>query len=158
MGVFAAARDITEIKKAEKNIKSSLKEKEVLLREIHHRVKNNLQIISSLLSLQSGYINDNEALDVFKESQNRIKSMAMIHEMLYKSDCLMKINFGEYIDELTNNLIYNYKISPNTVQIEQNIDNTYFDINTSIPCGLIVNELVSNSLKHAFPPLKHLNY
>ncbi len=154
IGVFAAARDITEIKKAEKNIKNSLKEKEVLLREIHHRVKNNLQIISSLLSLQSSYINDNEALDVFKESQNRVKSMAMIHEMLYKSDSLIKINFGHYINELTNNLVYNYKISPNIVQIEQNIDNIYFDVNTSIPCGLIVNELVSNSLKHAFPRFK----
>lgn len=154
IGVFAAARDITEIKEAERNIRASLKEKEVLLREIHHRVKNNLQIISSLLSLQSSYINDDEALDIFTESQNRVKSMAMIHEKLYKSDCLMKINFRDYVDDLTESLFYNYKISPNMIKIHKKIDNIFFDVNTSIPCGLIINELVTNCLKHAFPWFK----
>lgn len=154
IGVFAAARDITEIKEAERNIKASLKEKEVLLREIHHRVKNNLQIISSLLSLQSSYINDDEALNIFTESQNRVKSMAMIHEKLYKSDCLMKINFGDYVDDLTESLFYNYKISPNMIKMHKKIDNIFFDVNTSIPCGLIINELVTNCLKHAFPWFK----
>lgn len=154
IGVFAAARDITEIKEAEKNIKASLKEKEVLLREIHHRVKNNLQIISSLLSLQSDYINDDEALDIFTESQNRVKTMAMIHEKLYKSDCLMKINFGDYVEELADSLFYNYRISPNMIKLRKNMDNVFFDVNTSIPCGLIINELVTNCLKHAFPWFK----
>ena len=154
VGVFAAARDDTERKKAEKEIKSSLKEKEVLLREIHHRVKNNLQIISSLLSLQSNYINDDETLDIFTESQNRVKSMAMIHEKLYKSDCLVKINFGDYVNDLTENLFYNYKISPNMIKLHNKIDDVSFDINTAIPCGLIINELVTNCLKHAFPWFK----
>ncbi|MGZ7068653.1 MAG: PAS domain-containing sensor histidine kinase, partial [Methanobacterium sp.] len=147
-------RDITEIKNAEKQIKASLKEKEVLLREIHHRVKNNLQIISSLLSLQSGYLLDDEAQDIFTESQNRIRTMAMIHEKLYKSESLVKINFKDYINDLTENLFYNYKISPNMIKLYNNIEDLSFDINTAIPCGLIINELVTNCIKHAFPWFK----
>jgi two-component sensor histidine kinase len=126
----------------------------VLLQEIHHRVKNNMQIISSLLNIQTRYVDDAESVNVLKESQNRVKSMAMIHEKLYKSDCLVKINFGDYVDDLTGNLFYNYKISPNMIKLNKKIDNIFFDINTSIPCGLIINELVTNCLKHAFPWFK----
>ncbi|HML05762.1 MAG TPA: PAS domain S-box protein, partial [Methanobacterium sp.] len=154
IGVFAAARDITEVKNAEESIKTSLKEKEILLREIHHRVKNNLQIISSLLSLQSNYIDDDESFEVFTESQNRVKSMAMIHEKLYKSESIAKIDFGDYVNDLTENLIFNYKISPNMIKLNKKFDDVFFDINTAIPCGLIINELVTNCLKHAFPWFK----
>lgn len=154
MGVFAAARDITGLKNAENDIKASLKEKEVLLREIHHRVKNNFQIISSLLSLQSGYITDAESFDVFTESQNRIRSMAMIHEKLYMSDSMIEIDFEEYVDDLTDSIFYNYKISPNMIRLNKKIDNVFFKISTAIPCGLIINELVTNCLKHAFPWFK----
>ncbi len=151
IGVFAAARDITQLKKAEENIKSSLEEKEILLREIHHRVKNNLQIISSLLSLQTSYIKDDETLGVLEESQNRVKSMAMVHEKLYNSENLVKIDFKDYIKDLTDSLFLTYKIYQNGVKLNKKIDNTFFNINTAIPCGLIINELVTNSLKHAFP-------
>lgn len=148
-----AAVEITENKLMEDKIKTSLKEKELLLHEIHHRVKNNLQIISSLLNLQSRYIHDNETLNAFKESQNRVRSLAMIHEKLYKSSSLVKIDFKEYITDLADNLFYTYKINSRTIKLNMDIDNIFFDIDTAIPCGLIVNELVTNCLKHAFPSL-----
>ena len=147
------AIEITETKLIEDKLKASLKEKELLLHEIHHRVKNNLQIISSLLSLQSRYIEDDETLKIFKESQNRVMSLAMIHEKLYKSSNFVQVDFAEYIKDLVDKLFYTYKISPNTVQLNINIDNIVFDIETAIPCGLIINELVTNSLKHAFPQI-----
>jgi two-component sensor histidine kinase len=148
--VLAISRDITERKRAEEEIKASLKEKELLLREIHHRVKNNLQIINSLLSLQTRYIKDDETLNIFKESQNRVRSMAIIHEKLYKSSSLVEIDFAEYIKDLSNNLFYTYKVNPYTIKLNMDIDNIHFDIETAIPCGLIINELLSNCLKHAF--------
>ncbi|MEL7669648.1 PAS domain S-box protein [Methanobacterium sp.] len=151
IGVFAAARDITQLKKAEENIKASLEEKEILLREIHHRVKNNLQIISSLLSLQTGYTKDYETRNVLEESQNRVKSMAIVHEKLYSSENLVKIDFKDYIKDLTDSLFLTYKISPYMIKLNKNIDNIFLNVNTAIPCGLIINELVTNSLKHAFP-------
>jgi len=141
--------DITARKIAENQLKSSLKEKEVLLKEIHHRVKNNLQVISSLLRLQAGYIKDEEALDIFKDSQNRVRAMAMIHENLYQSTDLARIEFSDYISNLTNNLIRCYSVNRN-INIKLNIDRVLLRIDTAIPCGLIINELVSNSLKHAF--------
>ena len=145
------AIEITETKLMEDKLKASLKEKELLLHEIHHRVKNNLQIISSLLSLQSGYIKDDETLKIFKESQNRVMSLAMIHEKLYNSSNLVQIDFAEYVKDLVDKLFYTYKISQNNVQLSITIDNIFFDIETAIPCGLIINELITNSLKHAFP-------
>jgi two-component sensor histidine kinase len=144
------SHDISERKKAEEGIKASLKEKELLLREIHHRVKNNLQIINSLLSLQTRYIKDDDTLNIFKESQNRVRSMAIIHEKLYNSSNLVKIDFEEYVKDLANNLFYTYKINPYNIKLNTDIDNILFDIETAIPCGLIINELVSNCLKHAF--------
>ncbi len=142
--------EIKERKQAEEKIKASLKEKEVLLKEIHHRVKNNLQIISSLLKLQSRSIQDRKTLDIFNESQNRIRTMALIHESLYQSNDLSKINFAEYIQQLVANLFRSYGSSL-TIKSVIIIENFFLGIDAVIPCGLIVNELVSNSLKYAFP-------
>ncbi|MBI5663822.1 MAG: HAMP domain-containing protein [Nitrospirae bacterium] len=143
--------DITTRKKIEEQIKASLEEKVLLLREIHHRVKNNMQIISSILNLQSGYIKDTRTLAVLRESKNRIDVMALIHEKLYQSKSLARINFQEYIDELVTSLLISYGANTNLIRSEIHAEGISFEINTAIPCGLIINELVSNSLKHAFP-------
>ncbi|MBZ2165774.1 sensor histidine kinase [Methanobacterium spitsbergense] len=132
-------------------MKTSIKEKDILLQEIHHRVKNNMQIISSLLNLQIKYIKDDEAIDVLKESQNRVKSMAMIHEKLYQSNDFTRISLTEYIESLVNGLFYSYSIDQEEISSIINVDNLRLNIETAVPCGLIINELVSNSLKHGFP-------
>jgi|GEM_PF-979851 len=142
--------DITERVKTEEQIKHSLHEKEILIQEIHHRVKNNIAVISSLLHLQSGYIEDPSLIDVFKDSQSRIKSMALIHEKLYQSKTLALVEFESYIRELTRTILYSYSPGDAKVRIENQIDNVYLDINSAVPCGLIVNELLSNACKHAF--------
>lgn len=144
-------RDITERKLAEDRIMRSLKEKELLLREIHHRVKNNLQIVSTLLSLQSSKIKDQKVIDLYRESQNRILSIALIHENLYQSEDLTSINFASYVKNLIDDLSNSYGVDPNQIQIEMNIEEVIMNIETAIPGGLIVNELISNTLKHAFP-------
>ncbi len=143
--------DITERKRAEEQIKASLEEKEVLLQEIHHRVKNNMQIISSILNLQSSVIKHKGALELFKSSQNRIKSMALIHEKLYKTKDFTRIDFSKYVQGLSNDLFRVYGINQDVVKLNIDIKDVLLNINTAIPCGLIINELVSNSLKHAFP-------
>ena len=145
------ARDITERKEFENALKSSLKEKEVLIREIHHRVKNNMQIISSLLNLQKQYVHDEEAVDVLKESQNRVKSMAMIHEKLYKSRNFSEINFTDYIRSLVDDLFYSYGVDSNRIKKNIVLDEVMMGLETAIPCGLIISELVTNTLKYAFP-------
>ena len=150
-GFVCGSRNIDDRKHAEKQIKTSLEEKEVLLKEIHHRVKNNMQIISSLLSLQSRYIKDENYLAIFKESQDRVKSMAMIHEGLYKTNNLARINFEEYIHNLISGLFSSYGIDRNAIRTKTDLNNILLDIDTAIPLGLILNELISNSLKHAFP-------
>lgn len=151
IGTRGVNQDITEHKIAEDALAKSLDEKEMLLKEIHHRVKNNLMIISSLLSLQSHYIKDKAALDVFKESQNRTKSMAMIHERLYQSTDLKKIDLGDYIRSLANDLYRTMISDPSRVKLDVDVEDLKIDINTVVPLGLIVNELVTNSMKHAFP-------
>ena len=145
--------DITDNKIAENKIKESLMEKEVLLREIHHRVKNNLQIISSLLNLQTRCVEGEETINVLKESQNRVKAMAMVHEKLYQSEDLKDVNFKEYIENLVSDLFYSYGVKKGTIDLQIDADDIKMDIDTAIPCGLIINELVTNSLKYAFPCL-----
>ena len=150
-GMRGVVVDITSHKDAENKIKASLNDKEVLLKEVHHRVKNNMQIISSLLNLQIQYVDDDEAVNVLKESQNRVKSMAMIHEKLYLSNDLTQINFVDYIDSLVSNLFYSYNINNMDIIPLLEIDDININMETAIPCGLIISELVSNSLKYAFP-------
>ncbi|MCZ3366111.1 MULTISPECIES: PAS domain S-box protein [Methanobacterium] len=149
-GAVYITRDIKELKKVETQLKSSLEEKEVLLREIHHRVKNNMQIISSLLNLQSRYLNDKKTVNVLNESRNRVRSMAMVHEELYRSRDLSKIDFADYIQRLLSGLFNSYGIDKNLIKPKINVENILLNIDTAVPCGLIINELVSNSLKHAF--------
>jgi two-component sensor histidine kinase len=146
-----AQKEIVERIRAEEQIKASLKEKEVLLKEIHHRVKNNLQIVSSLLHLQAQHVEDQPALDVLRESQNRIRSMALIHEWLYRSQDLTSIDFAIYIRDLASHLIRSYRARPDPVDLHIDAQDVYLAIDTAIPCGLIINELISNALKHAFP-------
>ena len=147
-GVFAAARDITELKKSEDKLKASLNEKELLIKEIHHRVKNNMQIISSLLSLQSNYINDDLTLQAFKESEGRIMAMSLVHESIYLSNNLSSINFENYAQRLVMGIITNYNAQ--TITLKFDIGDITLNIETAIPCGLIITELVTNSLKYAF--------
>lgn len=147
---ISALHDVSPYKNAEEQIMKSLKEKEVLLKEIHHRVKNNLQIISSLLFLQTKNIKDKNILDIFKDSQNRIKSMSYIHERLYQSKDFDKIDFPMYVRNLTSNLMSSYNVDLSNMNVTTEVENVLLDINTAIPCGLIINELVSNSIKYAF--------
>ncbi len=149
-GAVYISRDITELKNVENQLKSSLEEKEVLLREIHHRVKNNMQVISSLLNLQSRYLNDEKTVNVLNESRNRVISMAMVHEELYRSHDLSKIDFADYIQRLLSALFSSYGVDSNVIIPEINVEDVLLNIDVAVPCGLIINELVSNSLKHAF--------
>lgn len=143
-------RDITSRKKDEEKIIASLKEKEVMLSELHHRVKNNLQIITSLLRIQSVNITDKEALNAINVSQNRVNSMALVHERLYKSKNLSLVDFEDYIKHLTSHLLQVYGAKKSNIELDVNVKKVLFSVDTAIPAGLIVNELVSNSLKHAF--------
>jgi PAS domain S-box-containing protein len=156
--MLGIATNITAHKQAERaleqaleQIKSSLNEKEVLLKEIHHRVKNNMQVITSLLRLQSKTIKDEQVLSVFQDSQNRVKSMALIHETLYQSKDLSRINFAEYLKKLIAHVSRSYRTRPEAVKINIQVDDVSLPIDTAVLCGLIINELASNSLKYAFP-------
>lgn len=143
--------EMEERRKIEEQVKKSLGEKEVLLREIHHRVKNNLQIIQSMLNLQLPQIKDEKAIAQFKESQNRVYTMALIHEKLYQSESLSIIDFPEYIRSLTNYLFTSYGAAGRSIRPRILVKDISLDVDTTIPCALIINELVSNALKHAFP-------
>jgi PAS domain S-box-containing protein len=143
--------EILERTQTEARLQAALDEKEILLREVHHRVKNNLQIISSLISLQSAQISDPKIEEALRESQNRVRIMALIHEKLYQSTNLTQVDFAAYLDSLVSYLDQSYRGRSNQVTVRKNIQNIFLDIDTAIPCGLIVNELVSNSLKYAFP-------
>ena len=147
----AFVHDITERRQAEEQTRASLAEKEVLLKEINHRVKNNLQIISSLLNLQSRDIQDERALRSFQVSQDRIKAMALVHEKLYQSEDLARIDFGEYIKSLATDLGSTYGFGLRHIDLKIDVEDILLGVDTAIPCGVIVNELVANSLKHAFP-------
>ncbi len=141
-----------ELLASDQKLRQSLAEKESLLKEIHHRVKNNLQIVSSLLYLQEAYMQDTKGIEILRESQNRVKSMALIHEQLYGTADLAKIDFGRYVQGLTANLFDAYGIDPARIRLNVRADDIALGIDMAVPCGLIVNELVSNALKHAFLP------
>lgn len=148
--VIVSILDITDKKRAEERLKASLREKEVLLSEIHHRVKNNLQIMSSLLRLQARQISDPGYKRIFLESQDRVQSMALIHENLYESQDLGNVDFQGYVNRLVNNLFHSYGIDKSAVKYKSEIDSVTIGMDSAVPCGLIINELISNSLKHAF--------
>jgi PAS domain S-box-containing protein len=147
---ISVQRDITERKKKEEIIKTSLHEKEVLLKEIHHRVKNNMTVISSLLSIQANYIKDEESKALFEESRNRIKSMALIHDKLYQHESLANIEFSNYIQDLVSNIASSYNSQEARIKVELDTENIYMEIVKAVPCGLIINEIFSNAYKHAF--------
>ena len=150
-GICGIAHDMTERKQMEEALRLSLQEKEVLLKEIHHRVKNNMQVISSLISLQSRHLTDKAAIEMFRESQQRIRSMALVHEKLYQSKDLSRIDFSKYIESLIMFLFHSYRVNSDLVRMKTEVRDVLLDINSAIPCGLIINELVMNALKHAFP-------
>lgn len=143
--------ELVERERANEIIRSSLREKEMLLKEVHHRVKNNMQVISSLLNLQGKQIKDEQARAVFQASQNRVKSMALIHESLYQTDDVSQINFAEYLRKLIKHISQSYKTPTDSIKMKVNVVDVMLGVDTAVPCGLIINELVSNSLKHAFP-------
>jgi PAS domain S-box-containing protein len=149
VGLVLFIRNITDRKLSEEKIKQSLTEKEVLLKEVHHRVKNNLQIISSILNLQSSTISDQHTLELLKNSQDRIRSMSLIHELLYQTKDFSTIKFSEYIKSIATNLFHSYNQNKN-ISLDLDLDDIHLDLDMAIPCGLIVNELLTNSLKYAF--------
>ncbi|MEM1171959.1 MAG: PAS domain S-box protein [Cyanobacteria bacterium P01_H01_bin.35] len=150
-GLVCVCRDITQRKQAEELLKSSLQEKELLLKEIHHRVKNNLLVVSSLLDWQNEYITDPVLSRIFQESQYRINSMALIHEKLYNSSNLANINFSEYLETLAQQLYYSFNIGTDRIKLKLELEEVYLNIETATPCGLIVTELIANVFEHAFP-------
>ena len=150
-GLILYVEDVTERKKADEAIRASLREKVVLLREIHHRVKNNMQVISSLLNLQAAQFGEGRFREAMRETQRRIRSMALLHEKLYKSRDLSRIDFIEYAQSLATHLLQSFAIDPARITITFEMDPAFFDIATANPLGLILNEFLSNAMKHAFP-------
>jgi len=144
-------QDITERKRTEQAIRASLEEKTVLLKEVHHRVKNNLQIVVSLLNLQAVRVKNPAALDTLQETGNRVRSMALLHETLYRSQNLAHVNFASYIESICSHLFHSYGPKAARVKLEQRMEEVSIDLDQAVACGLIINELVSNALKHAFP-------
>ena len=151
VGLFGLSVNITEQKEAERKINSSLKEKETLLQEIHHRVKNNMQVISSLLKLQANNIEDNQIKEVLKDSQSRVYAMSAVHETLHGSDKLSRIDLKTYLSKITSSIFQSYAVSPTQLKLKNEIEEIVIDINQASPLGLIINELISNALKYAFP-------
>ena len=143
--------EISERKKAELLIMQSLREKDILLKEIHHRVKNNLQVISSLVNLQSKNLSDKIMKNAFLEIQNRIKSMSLLHENLYQSSNMSEIDIKNYIEKITNDLLMSYGLNSEKIKINIKSENFSIPVDIGSHCGLIINEIVSNSIKHAFP-------
>src|SRR5439155_24011870 len=132
-------------------LRENLREKEVLLKEIHHRVKNNLQVVASLLSLQSSQLKDPDDVVLFEQTQNRVKSMALIHESLYRSGDLARFNVARYIASLSEDLLQSYSTGAAQVRLHTELDELALDVDTGMPCGLILSELLTNALTHAFP-------
>ena len=155
IGIGAVVQEITERKQMEQQLRASLQEKEILLKEVHHRVKNNLQAVSNLLYMQSFYARDAQTREGLRQSQDRIKSIALIHEKLYQSSELIRLDFTEYVQSLVTHLLHSYSIDPGSIRFHIRADHAAtLDLDTAVPLGVIINELVSNSLKHAFPEEK----
>ncbi|MCX7220445.1 MAG: PAS domain S-box protein [Burkholderiales bacterium] len=150
MMVLSSIVDISDRKQKEGRIQEALKEKDLLLGEIHHRVKNNLQVVHSLLSLQSSMINDVAVKGMLMDSQNRIQSMALIHQTLYQSNNFARVDFGDFLEALVPNLINSYVIDQQRIALKIDAGSVYLPINSAIPCGLLINELITNALKHGF--------
>lgn len=146
----ASFHDVTEARALDAQVRASLREKELLLKEIHHRVKNNLQIVSTLLDLQSDFTTDRAALTMFAESRSRVKSMALVHERLYKSHDVARVDFGEYAEQLAGDLFRAYRASDEAVRLVVDVTAPPLPLDVAIPCGLLLNELMSNCFKHAF--------
>lgn len=143
--------DITQRRQGEEQLRASLAEKEVLLREVHHRVKNNLQAVQNLLYMQSCYIQDEQVLDMLRNTQDRVKSISLIHEKLYQAKDLAHINFADYIRGLAEHLVHSYKIDPEQIALKVVVDDISLDVDRAIPLGVITCELISNSLEHGLP-------
>jgi PAS domain S-box-containing protein len=152
--VIVLSRNVTETIEYEEMLVDSVREKEILLKEVHHRVKNNLQVINSILNLQSSYVDDPKTLEIINESQNRIRSMSYIHESLYQTKDFSSINFADYITNLVQNLVHSYQLYHDKINLELNINPVRLALDQAIPCGLILNELMSNALKYAYPGKK----
>lgn len=149
--VIVLSRNVTETMEYEAMLVESVKEKEILLKEVHHRVKNNLQVINSILNLQSSYVEDPKTLEIINESQNRIRSMSYIHESLYQTKDFSSIDFADYLTNLVQNLVHSYQLYQDKIDLKMNVGSVRLALDQAIPCGLILNELVSNSLKYAYP-------
>jgi two-component sensor histidine kinase len=154
IGMMTISRDITRIKETEEQLKRSVHDKEILLKEIHHRVKNNMQVISSILKLQSAYVKDRKTIELLDECRNRIASMAFIHATLYMTKDFTNINFADYVANIANNLQQSYVSSDKKIAVKLDVPSVFLHIDDAIPCGLIINELLSNSFKYAFPKKK----
>jgi two-component sensor histidine kinase len=148
-------KKMARLEKSKRRMQASLKDKDVLLKEVYHRVKNNMQFILSLLNLQSSYVKDERAREMLKNCQHRIRSMQLVHERMYQSKESGKIEFAWYIRSLVAYLFHSYSVEPRLISLKTELEDVLLDINTAIPCGLIINELLSNSLKHAFPRNKY---
>ncbi|MBI1318722.1 MAG: PAS domain S-box protein [Candidatus Hydrogenedens sp.] len=149
--ILCVARDCTDRKRAESLILESLREKEVLIKEIHHRVKNNLAVMSSLFYLQSTYTHDEPTIEILRESQDRVRSMALVHESLYQSGNFSAVNFADYAVNLSEQLIGAYTMPTGRIKLISNVESVQLNMELAVPCGLILNEIVTNALKHAFP-------
>lgn len=151
MKLLSRVQVLLQTRRLSVQVNQLLQDKEMLMKEIHHRVKNNLMVISSLLSLQSRYIKDEESKEIFKESQNRAQSMALIHERLYRSTNMKSIDFADYIRSLTRDLFNTYSTQEDRIDLKMDVEDVEVDIDNAVPLGLIINEIVTNSLKYAFP-------
>jgi PAS domain S-box-containing protein len=151
VSVLTLGRDVTERRLAEERLRASLREKEVLLKEVHHRVKNNLQLISSLLSLQAGQSKDGAVVEALVECQNRVRTMALVHENLYRSADLAYVRFAGHVERLCAHLFRSYNVNPERIALDLGVGDATLDLDRSVRCGLIINELVTNAIKHGFP-------